>query len=268
MRRCEWLWLFVLAWLFLLSLPAGAAEVGLDLQAGGKLRHLSLKEMQATLPSRSLAVVNPDLNRRVDYLVFPLAEVLKLGQMPAGEELIFHCQDGYAAPAPYTAVKDLDLYLAFGEDGKAGKWTPIPVGKLVNDPAPFIVISGNSSDAKVFSWPYQVVRIESVDFAQKYARILPKGAPKGGAVARGFEVFRHQCLKCHSINLQGGEIGPELNVPQNITEYRGKAFLQQWIADPASFRARARMPSLGLSKGQIDDVIAYLAYMKGLKASP
>jgi hypothetical protein len=47
---------------------------------------------------------------------------------------------------------------------------------------------------------------------------------------------------------------------------RGQAFLAARLKDPSQFRARSRMPTLGLSDAQIGDLIAYLGYMKGLKA--
>lgn len=261
---CFWfaLWVWSPAW--------AAAEPALTVLHAGQSRVLTLSALLAGIPGRELTVVNPDLQRPVRYLVLPLDAVLAQAGVAvtgaaAGEDLVFHCLDGYRSSTAFGNVQALGLFLAVGEDGVPGRWSPIPIGKLVNDPAPFIVISANSSDPKVFSWPYQVHQIEVATFAQRFPRVLP--APSAaGAVARGFELFKEQCLRCHSINLQGGDVGPELNIPRNITEYRDQGFLRAWLRDPASFRARSRMPAPALTPAEIDDVLAYLAHMGDRKA--
>ncbi|MCB1932969.1 MAG: cytochrome c [Candidatus Accumulibacter sp.] len=222
---------------------------------------LSLDDLRSRLETREIEVVNPDLGRPVRYLTFSLADVLRLMDAGDAEDLVFHCLDGYEANTAAANVATLDLRLAYGEDGVPERWSPIPTGKTMTDPAPFIVISANTSDPKTFSWPFQMNRIEAISFAKKFPLTLPTGAPADGEVSRGFAVFREQCLKCHSVNLQGGEVGPELNIPKNITEYRSTGFLRQWIHDPSQFRARARMPPTQLTPVEIDEVIAYLRYM-------
>jgi mono/diheme cytochrome c family protein len=222
---------------------------------------LSLDDLRGHLETHEIEVVNPDLGRPVRYLTFSLADVLSLMDAGDAEDLVFHCLDGYESNTAAANVAKLDLRLAYGEDGVPGRWSPIPTGKTMTDPAPFIVISANTSDSKTFSWPFQMTRIEAVSFATKFPLTLPTGAPADGEVSRGFTVFREQCLKCHSVNLQGGEVGPELNIPKNITVYRSTGFLRQWIHDPSQFRARARMPPTQLTPREIDEVIAYLRYM-------
>lgn len=243
------------------SLMAQSANPVLTVDSGRGSQSLSLDDLRERLETRQIEVVNPDLGRAVSYLSFSLADVLKLMDASDAEDLVFHCLDGYQSTTAAANVAKLDLRLAYGEDGIPGQWSLIPTGKTMTDPAPFIVVSANSSDSKVFSWPFQMNRIEAVSFASKFPLVLPTGVPANSAVARGFGIFREQCLKCHSVNLQGGEIGPELNIPQNITEYRSTRFLRQWLHDPNQFRARARMPPTELTPEEIDEVIAYLRHM-------
>lgn len=222
---------------------------------------LSLEALRDGLETPEIEVPNPDSGRSVRYLTFSLADVLQLMGDNDAEDLVFHCLDGYRNSTAAANVHRLDLRLAYGEDGLPGQWSPIPSGKTMANPAPFMVISANTSDSKIFSWSFQMNRIEVVSFAKKFPRTLPAGVRDDSAVVKGFSIFRGQCLKCHSVNLQEGEIGPELNVPKSIIEYRSPRFLRQWLHDPSQFRARARMPSTNLTAKEINEVIAYLRYM-------
>ena len=60
-------------------------------------------------------------------------------------------------------------------------------------------------------------------------------------------------------------MGPELNVPQNVTEYRDEAFLRAWIKNPFTFRVSAMPPSPQLSDADVTSLLRYLASMKGSK---
>ncbi|HRF73938.1 MAG TPA: cytochrome c [Accumulibacter sp.] len=258
--------LFALAMILIsASVDAQSAQAVLTVDSERGSQSLSIDDLRGRLPTTEIEVLNPDLGRSVRYLTFALADVLKLMDAGDAEDLVFHCLDGYQSNTSAANVATLDLRLAYGEDGVPGQWSPIPTGKTMTNPAPFIVISANTSDAKTFSWPFQMNRIEGVSFARKFPLILPAGVSADSAIARGFTVFREQCLKCHSVNLQGGEVGPELNIPQNITEYRSTRFLRQWLRDPSQFRARARMPATQLTPPEIDEVIAYLRHMANHK---
>ncbi|MCB9540196.1 MAG: c-type cytochrome [Myxococcales bacterium] len=118
-------------------------------------------------------------------------------------------------------------------------------------------------------WPYQVQRVELVAPAGRAQPMAPPGAPADGPVARGYAAFRGNCLACHAMNGQGGAVGPDLNVPLNVTEYWRPAPLRQLLADPLSVRAGAKMPGFAhLGDATLDDVVAYLAYMKNHKVPP
>jgi mono/diheme cytochrome c family protein len=120
--------------------------------------------------------------------------------------------------------------------------------------------------AESLPWPYQLVRIEAVSFARKYDRLYPQGVADGTPVKRGFVRFKDECLRCHSINLQGGDVGPELNTPKNILEYWDPKTARQFIRDPGSFRAKSKMPAFPhLTDPDLDDLFAYLSYMRERK---
>jgi len=92
---------------------------------------------------------------------------------------------------------------------------------------------------------------------------------KDSSVMKGFLVFKNECVRCHSINLQGGELGPELNAPQNVAEYWAKDTLKRFIRDASSFRYKTKMPPFPHLKDQeLDEVLDYLEFMKGHKLPP
>ncbi|NJO13308.1 MAG: c-type cytochrome, partial [Gammaproteobacteria bacterium] len=88
-------------------------------------------------------------------------------------------------------------------------------------------------------------------------------ATRATATARaeeGYALFRQHCLPCHSLNKEGGLIGPELNVPRNVTEYRSEQQLREWIRSAQSFRWRTKMPDYTwLEPQQIVAIVDYLS---------
>ena len=92
-----------------------------------------------------------------------------------------------------------------------------------------------------------------------------------GSYDRGQALFEHKCAPCHAIG-GGKKVGPDLS---GVTQRRDRDWLFRWIDNPeemiASGDAAAkeivkgyaiRMPSAGLSKEEIADVLSYLESQK------
>jgi mono/diheme cytochrome c family protein len=82
---------------------------------------------------------------------------------------------------------------------------------------------------------------------------------------RGYESFRDGCIKCHAINREGGHVGPDLNVPQNVTEYRPEDQIRAYIKNPAQFRYGNMPAHPDMQERELDDLVAYLRAMKDHK---
>jgi len=228
------------------------------------------------LPEATIEVTVDDPVYRAEktYTGYALAPVLAL--IPGLDELrrrgavaIFEAADGYKAvmslekalgPGGVIALRDTDA--PPGSD-----WLPFKQGKESLTPAPYYLVwPGRSHDDWTHVWPYQLIRIIVEPFASAFGAAAP---PKEAAVEvrKGFDLFRTYCLRCHSINLAGGELAPELNVPLNVGEYWPAEHLRGFIANPAAYRARSKMPGFGevLDEAELDALLAYIGAMAAHK---
>jgi mono/diheme cytochrome c family protein len=256
-------------WLILAILcsPLAFADTSLQILTPKKTLTLTLEQLKSKLTPQVVEIVDPNYKRKIAFDAFPLSEVLRLADFAAGDsadEIVFTATDGYSPNMPFSALKSYSAFLTYQEHGKSGKFPLIDQGKSKLSPAPYYLVwkEGGTIADKV-PWPWQLVKIEAVQFAQKYPKVFPKAAPLGSPVRKGFEIFKAECIRCHSINLEGGEVGPELNAPKSVTEYWRPDVLADFIRNAPSFRYKTKMPSFEkqLSSGQVSDLITYLRYM-------
>ncbi len=203
------------------------------------------------------------------YRGIPLEDVLSLiadidRYEAEGALAVFEAADGYVATmALHTARAGGGVIATRDLDAPSGNtWIPLKQHGATVTPAPlYLVWPGVAADDWNYAWPYQLVTIAIKPFAAQYGAAVPQ--TDAAAVRRGFDVARVHCLKCHSVNLVGGDFGPELNVPMSVIEYWRAEALPAFIADPPSFRVGARMPAFAgiLDEGEVADVLAYLDFM-------
>lgn len=82
-------------------------------------------------------------------------------------------------------------------------------------------------------------------------------------VRRGGRVWaKYNCENCHTLLGEGAYYAPDLT---QIVQHRGRAYLEQFMANPAQFYSEERdgrlMPTLGLAPQEISDVISFLEWV-------
>jgi mono/diheme cytochrome c family protein len=242
------------------SVLAAGAQLGFSV-AGKPIASFDLDELGARLKARDLSLFDPEYGKPKHYRAFPLGEVLRLGfgsdwASDVQADIAFQALDGYRAITPVAKVAADGGFLVF-RDLDLGGWEP--VGRMQASPGPYYVVwtGAEQTTRQGYPWPWQLAMIELVRFDESYPEVRPKGADPDSQAVRGFDLFKQRCVRCHSINGQGGAIGPDLNAPMGILTYRSAQMVKEFIRHPSLYRY-TRMPDhTDLSDNDLDALIAY-----------
>lgn len=257
--------------------PAAGAGVLRFVRDGREVRSIGLAALRRECGERTVRIDDPYYGKVKTYRACPLAEVLRLGFGARATELaaadvVFRAADGYAKPAPGARLAEDGGWLAFSDAdldrGGAPAWAPIDRRQV--DPGPFYLVWANPGqrDAHRYPWPYELVEIEIASLGERWPHTVPVGSPPGSPARAGYEIFKSECVACHSVNGEGGRIGPDLNVPRSIVEYRPEEQIRAYVRDPRQFRY-GNMPSHEhLGERELDELVAYLRAMSRLKHDP
>jgi mono/diheme cytochrome c family protein len=261
--------------IFWLALALGGPAAGADLRFvrdGAAVGRIDVDALRRDCGARTVAVHDPYYDGATKrYVACPLADVLRrgFGALPApGDDVIFRATDGYAKPATGARVATDGGWVAFADADRPSGFAPI--GRQQADPGPlYVVWSGpGQDDPHVWPWPWALAEIEITDVTKRWPYIVPRGVAEDGPAWHGFAIFRTECIACHSINAQGGKVGPDLNVPRSVIEYRDVAFLRAYIRDPQAFRYGSMPAHPHLSDADLDALLAYFRTMRDQKHDP
>lgn len=180
---------------------------------------------------------------------------------PKNTKIVFECIDGYKPEMPLELFLNVNPYLAFKdvEAPEGSNWEKIIKNENEMSAAPFyIVYTSVPEKDSLYKWPYNLVRIYLAPLNESTIQLYPL---KNRKLESGYTLFKNQCITCHALNGIGGTMGPELNYPKSVTEYWKEKELVDYIVNPASFRNKTKMPTLGITKVQSQEIVAYLKYM-------
>jgi mono/diheme cytochrome c family protein len=245
------------------------------LRDGAEVASLSLPALLECCAPREVRVDDPYYGGLKRFRALPLGLVLARGfgdtehAAFARAELLLRARDGYTRTASGAQLLGEGAFLAFA-DAEHPEGAFFPIDRRQVDPAPFYLVwqGEGRGDTTLWPWPYQLAEIEVVDFARAFPHVVPVGASENSPAKRGFELFRASCIACHAINGEGGTVGPELNVPRSIVEYRDAAQLKAFIRDPRSFRYTSMPAHPHFSDADLDALVAYFTHMRAHKHDP
>ena len=143
-------------------------------------------------------------------------------------------------------------------------------GEYLGQCAEYCGLSHANMRAKAFAH-------EPADFDRWVTEQLADARVDDAAVAEGRELFLNgtfaggqQCVSCHAVKgtPAAGVVGPNLTHLASRTRFAGSMFelndenLRAWLKDPPERKPGSKMPNLGLTDDQVNDLTAYLLSLK------
>jgi cytochrome c2 len=253
------------------SAEKGRKEVIEKADKSGNRLSVNLLEIQKQFGESQIVEIqnDPVYHKSKRFNALPLNAILKKyssikSLKIADYKMVFECEDGYKPEMSLEKLINANAFLAISDvDAPKGRdWEQIIKEGHEMKAAPFYVVYTNVNPRDgSYKWPYNLVKMHLEPLNADLAMIEPRN-PAG---KKGFELFQKHCQTCHAINGVGGEMGPELNFPKNITEYWLEADLKAFIKNPSAYRHKVKMPTLQVSDTEIDEIVTYLKIMAGQK---
>lgn len=258
----------------LLSLPAAAAQLTIELDHSQKTWQTA--ELLKHPDAQTVQIVDDvSYKRTMTYRAVPLAVLLP--GLKSANHLQAVALDGFAAElaaAPLLEKNGARAWLAV--EDPAHPWPPLAQGKPSAGPFYLVWTNPQAGHISPEQWPFQVSKLKQLQtVGERFPALLPDPKPAANdPINQGFALFQKNCLACHRLNGGGdAQMGPDLNVPYNPTEYFSGDFLKRYIRDPQSLRQwpQAKMPAFTASvlpDNELDLLVGYLRHMAGRKQQP
>jgi mono/diheme cytochrome c family protein len=263
--------------LLLLASTAQAAESAVEVTAGAETRSFT-RDVLLARPEATDITVPRDISYGVEmsYRAVPVASLFAGLTIPPDNVVEAVAADGFVAQLPLDLILNTDpvkpvAWLAIEPADKP--WPNLP-GKSVSA-GPFYVVWTGPLEGNVRSeqWPFQLAKLVTQPSpASRWPELaVDPSLPATDPIRAGQALYAVQCLTCHRLNGAGAsDVGPDLNLPMNPTEYLTPAGLHALIRDPKSVRtwpaqAMPPFPPDYLSDREIDLIVAYLQHMAGRK---
>lgn len=240
---------------------------------GRAVRTLTLRELDGVVAPETVTNFDPYYGRVKTFRAYRIEPVLAYALAGAvtgpvaTHPFVLRARDGYTVPIPGERLLEGGAYLAV-RDVERAAWEPI--GPQRADPGPVYLVWKNATQTNLETHPrpWQLAVIEVARFEVAFPHTAPEGEPRDGAAWRGHDLFGELCVRCHAVNREGGRVGPDLNVPQSITEYRPEAQIRAYIRDPRTFRYGVMPAHPALTDGDLDALLAYFRAMARRKHDP
>ena len=260
----------------LLIVSVAAAEKEATLKVGAK--SYTISELLKRPEIQTITVKHDPAygGREMQYQAIGAAALFAETNLREDEVVQFRCLDGFVA----TISKERIMHRGPGQsvayiaiENPKSKWPDLPLKTSSGSAGPFYLVwlKPELSGILQEEWPYQVVAFEVKGrLKDLYPRIFPRHQ-EDEKVARGLKLFQQTCFACHTMNEEGpSQVGPDLNLPLNPTEYLKESVLPRYIRNPKAIRSweGSKMPVFGpetFSDEDIANIVAYLREMASEK---
>lgn len=264
--------------LCLLLMPgfAQAGEPTITITVGNDTRSFTRSELLARPDANTIQVARDIAYRRaMTYRAVPVASLLAGMALPHDSVIEAVALNGFIAQLPPDLLLNTDernavAWLAI--EPAEQPWPPLP-GKDTSA-GPFYIVWTGAAVGTIHSeqWPYEMAKLVSQPspVSRWPALAVSSALPPTDPIRAGQALFVVQCLPCHKLNGAGAaDVGPDLNLPQNPTEYFTPQGLRDLIRNPKAVRTwpAQAMPAFSdhLSDAEIGLIVAYLQHMAGRK---
>lgn len=257
--------------------PTAAAEepgARLEFRVDGRtVRVLTLAELEQVVGAETVENFDGYYHRAKRFRALRLDRVLDeafrgaVGGPLRARHFVLRARDGYTVPISGERLLEPGAYLAVRDLDRPG-WEPIGPQRANPGPAYLVWREPSQVDLETHPRPWQLAAIEVARFEAVFPHTAPTGEPEGSPALRGYGLFAELCVRCHAINREGGRVGPDLNVPQSVTEYRPEAQIRAYVRNPMTFRYGAMPAHPNLTDADLDGLVAYLRAMALRKHDP
>jgi mono/diheme cytochrome c family protein len=219
--------------------------------------------------------------KKLLYRAVPAHALFDAVEIPKDATIQFRCLDGFSGPMDQKKLLNTSssagsiAYLAMELPDE--KWPAINPPVDTRTAAPFYLVWTDPKKSAIGreQWPFQLAGFEvKTALASAFPAIQVDPSLPGTHPARhGLEIFVQNCFPCHTLNQQGeSQMGPDLNLPRNPTEYFTEPVLKAFIRNPQSLHhwPESRMAPFSkddLSDASLTDLLAYLRHMAKRKTA-
>ena len=256
--------------IYLLNFSATAAEAEATLKVGAK--SYAVSELLKRPEIETITVKHDPAygGREMQYQAIGAAALFAETSLREDEVVQFRCLDGFVASISKERIMrngpgQSVAYIAV--ENPKSKWPDLPLKPLSGSAGPFYLVwlKPELSGILQEEWPYQVLAFEVKGRLKGlYPRIFPKHE-EDAKTARGLKLFQQTCFACHTMNQEGpSQVGPDLNLPLNPTEYLKESVLPRFIRNPKAIRSweGSKMPGFGPETFSEEDIANIVAYLK------
>ncbi|MBZ5795187.1 cytochrome c [Burkholderia contaminans] len=255
-----------------------SAQSTLELDTDGTARALTRQTLLARPDATDIRVPRDiAYGRPMTFRAVPFAALLGDTPLPADGVLETRAADGFAAQLPLDLVRRRAPVRAvpwLAIEDPAHPWPKLPGKQVSAGPFYLVWLGPDAASVRGEQWPYQIVRVtmESSPLARWPSLAVDAALPADDPARAGQHLFVTQCLACHRLDGAGSShAGPDLNTPMNPVDYFQPAALRRYIRNPASVRdwpgrSMPAFPPDQLSDRELEQIVAYLAYMAKRKA--